>query len=172
MQRVVNWMQGGDRAAFQLLNRSAKNTITDTVMPLITNLGGAIWSVVISLILLLSRDVIVIKMGERLALSLLISHLVVRLGKKFFPRLRPYLALDDVNVGRKMYKDPSFPSGHSTAAFCTATVFSSVFPALSVIFFTAAALVALSRVYLGMHYPSDITIGAAIGIIAAQFIVL
>ncbi len=171
MQKVVHWMQGGDRVAFLVLNRSWKSTFTDTFMALITNLGGAVWAVTLSLILLLSKDMAVYKVGERLALSLLISHLIVRLGKKFLPRLRPYLTLENVNVGHKIYRDPSFPSGHSTAAFCMATVLSSSLPAFSIVFFALAALVAVSRVYLGMHYPSDITVGAIIGLTVAQIII-
>ncbi len=171
MQKVVNWVQGGDQIAFMKLNRLCKCSFTDLLMALITKLGGAVCVISLSVILLLSKNITMVKTGESLAISLVISHLVVRLGKKFFPRLRPYLALENVFIGHKIYRDSSFPSGHSTAAFCTATVFSSVLPTLSIVFFLLAALVAVSRVYLGMHYPSDITVGAAIGIIVAQSII-
>jgi undecaprenyl-diphosphatase len=169
MLRVINWLQGSDREAFMMLNGNlTKSSVTELVMPLITNLGGSVWSITLSLILLLSKDLVGNKVGERLAISLLLSHFVVRLGKKFLPRLRPYLVLENVHVGNKTYKDSSFPSGHATAAFCSATVLSSVLPAFSVVFFSLAFLVAVSRIYLGMHYPSDIAVGAAIGIIVAQ----
>jgi undecaprenyl-diphosphatase len=171
MPKVVSWMQGGDKVAFLQINRVWKCSFTDWLMPLITNFGGAVWSVALSLILLFSENLIIHQVGKRLAISLLVSHLIVRLGKKLLPRLRPYLTLEDVNTGRKIYKDPSFPSGHSTAAFCTATVLSSAIPAFSIMFFTMAVLVAVSRIYLGMHYPSDITAGALIGICVAQLVI-
>ncbi|HAD83201.1 MAG: hypothetical protein A2509_11210 [Candidatus Edwardsbacteria bacterium RIFOXYD12_FULL_50_11] len=57
----------------------------------------------------------------------------------------------------------SFPSGHATGAFALATVFSHQYPKLSIPLYTAAAGVAVSRIYLGRHYPSDVLAGAAVG---------
>ncbi|MDA8229292.1 MAG: phosphatase PAP2 family protein [Desulfitobacterium hafniense] len=169
MQRVTNWIQGGDITTFFILNRSWKCPVTDFLMPIITNFGGAIWSIALSLILLVSKNSFWHKSGVQLATSLLISHLVVQLCKRFLPRRRPYQALQNVYTGPKLYQDASFPSGHSTAAFCIATVFSTILPALSILFFLLALLVAVSRVYLGMHYPSDITVGAILGVATAVF---
>ncbi|KUO58943.1 MAG: hypothetical protein APF84_05670 [Gracilibacter sp. BRH_c7a] len=171
MQKVANWMYSNDRIAFVILNRYWKSSFTDFIMPLITNLGGAIWSITLCIVLLLSRNLDVTKVGEHLAISLFITHLIVRLFKKFLPRLRPYMKLENVHIGHKVYKDPSFPSGHSTAAFCSATALSTVFPGYIILFFTVAALVAVSRVYLGMHYPSDVTVGAIIAIAVTQMII-
>ncbi|MFZ5944820.1 MAG: phosphatase PAP2 family protein [Bacillota bacterium] len=169
MQRVTNWIQDGDITTFFILNRSWKCLATDLLMPIITNFGGAIWSITLSVILLASKNSFWHKLGVHLAASLLISHLIVQLCKKFLPRRRPYQALQNVYTGPKLYKDASFPSGHSTAAFCTATVFSTILPTLSILFFLFAFLVAVSRVYLGMHYPTDIIVGAILGIATAVF---
>ncbi len=57
----------------------------------------------------------------------------------------------------------SFPSGHATGAFALATVFSHHYPKLSIPLYTAAAGVAVSRIYLGRHYPSDVLAGAIVG---------
>lgn len=171
MEKVVHWMQSTDRTAFLALNGLCKCPLTDKVMQFITSLGGAVWSAVFALILLLSRDPAIYKLGRGLAASLVISHLIVRLGKKYLPRLRPYMVLENINIGRKIYKDSSFPSGHSTAAFCTATVLASGFPAFAAALFVLAAAVALSRVYFGMHYLSDTIAGAAIGIVVTSVII-
>jgi len=167
MQRLTNWIHGGDITAFLFFNRSRKFPVTDFLMPVITNLGGVTCSIILSVSLLVSKNSFWYTSGVHLATSLMISHLIVQLFKKFLPRLRPYQALQNVNTGHKLYKDASFPSGHSTAAFCTATVFSITLPALAVLFFLLALLVAVSRVYLGMHYPSDITAGAVLGVVIA-----
>lgn len=57
----------------------------------------------------------------------------------------------------------SFPSAHATASFAAATAMSRLAPELKLAFFGAAAVMAVTRPYLGMHYPSDILAGAALG---------
>jgi undecaprenyl-diphosphatase len=63
--------------------------------------------------------------------------------------------------------DPSFPSEHSTAAFAMAAGIGVYRQRLGVALLALAALVAFSRVYVGVHYPADVAAGAAIGIIIA-----
>jgi hypothetical protein len=62
----------------------------------------------------------------------------------------------------------SFPSGHATGAFALATVFACQYPRIAIPCYTAATGIALSRVYLGRHYPSDVLAGALIGFAAAK----
>lgn len=56
-----------------------------------------------------------------------------------------------------------FPSGHTTIAFVLAAVLAGQYPRLRWYCYTIAALVGISRVYLGMHYPSDVVAGAVLG---------
>lgn len=163
MRRMADWMRGSEVTAFFWVNRAWKCSFTDKVMPVLTHLGGAICSIGLSLFLLAKGNTFWHQIGVHLALSLFTSHVVVAVCKKIVPRQRPYQVLDDVFTGRKVLKDASFPSGHATAAFCTATVLSFALPTLSLLFYSLAFLVALSRVFLGLHYPSDIAIGAVLG---------
>jgi membrane-associated phospholipid phosphatase len=61
----------------------------------------------------------------------------------------------------------SFPSGHSASAFACATVIAWASPRLAVPAFVLAALVAWSRVYVGVHWPLDVLGGAALGVLVA-----
>ena len=87
------------------------------------------------------------------------------LGKQVFPRRRP--AADLVPVARRLTRRPtssSFPSGHaaSAAAFTTAVAMES--PIAAAFVAPVAAAVAYSRVHTGVHWPSDVICGAAIGV--------
>lgn len=86
-----------------------------------------------------------------------------RLLKEIFQRIRPCIALPDVITPIDCRGSFSFPSNHALNNFAAATFLWKLFPKFKWAFFITAFLLALSRVYLGLHYPSDIAAGAVIG---------
>lgn len=87
--------------------------------------------------------------------------------KRFFNRPRP-------DIGQPLVENVfnfSFPSGHTSTAFMLATVLAWRKPEARIYFFSLAALVGLSRLYLGVHYPSDVLAGAIIGILSATAVI-
>jgi undecaprenyl-diphosphatase len=87
-------------------------------------------------------------------------------AKYLFNRARPFI--DDTEVA-PLIKTPSsssFPSGHSATAAAGALTLSAVYPAFTPALALAGLLVALSRVYLGVHYPFDVLAGVLIGTFA------
>lgn len=88
--------------------------------------------------------------------------LVELILKPLIARIRPTELMGAIIVGPAS-ADFSMPSGHATIAFAMATVLAQREPKWRWVFFTLAILIALSRIYLGKHYPLDVTTGALIG---------
>ncbi len=96
---------------------------------------------------------------------------VSALLKEAFDRPRPELADPSLVALVATPTNPSFPSGHALTAFATAVVVSTLHPRLRWPALGVAALVALSRVYLGVHYALDVVAGAALGAVIGLAVV-
>jgi undecaprenyl-diphosphatase len=91
------------------------------------------------------------------------ASLVAHLLKQAFDRDRPPEADPDVGSLVALPGNPSFPSGHSATAFAAATAVAILCPRMRPWALAIAAAVALSRVYLRVHFPLDVLAGAAVG---------
>jgi undecaprenyl-diphosphatase len=87
--------------------------------------------------------------------------------RQWIGRLRPPLVYPEPRPLVPTPHTGSFPSGHSATAFACATVIAWASPRLAVPAFVLAALVAWSRVYVGVHWPLDVLGGAALGVLVA-----
>lgn len=89
--------------------------------------------------------------------------------KSLFCRQRPYTQVAQAVLVGAPPQRHSFPSGHAASAFAGAWVLSKHYPRWRLPFYALACLVAFCRIYLGVHYPSDVVVGGFTGIGLAAF---
>lgn len=132
-------------------------------MPRITHLGGPTVTIgfLVLWYLIMPKDAKTWAVESMIALAG--SHLIVRLLKMWMPRIRPYLRLEYLHTFPNPLTDYSFPSGHTTAAFSIATTFILHSTAFIYIFLPYAVMVGFSRMYLALHYPTDVLMGTCLG---------
>ena len=140
----------------------------DGVMRLLSTLGnaGAIW-IVTALALLCFRRTR--RFGAACGLALLLGFVVTNLAlKNIIHRIRPYDVMTSLNIMVKPERSFSFPSGHATSSLAAGVALFLTLPRrYGVPALLLGVLIALSRMYVGVHYPTDVLCGAAIGVAAA-----
>ncbi len=107
-----------------------------------------------------------------LFLSLLIENTIYVVLKRSCRRSRPYNKLVDVFRFVNPPDQYSFPSGHTSSAFCLANALNHWFPQYGLLLFALASCMGLSRVILRVHFPLDVISGAALGIVTSQLVFL
>lgn len=136
----------------------------DAILPIITTFGnGGISWIVLSLILLCIPRYR--KVGLTMALALIFCLLIGNLTlKPLVARMRPYSYFPDMTLLIPPEKDYSFPSGHTFASFASATALWLYYRRAGVAAYLLAAVIAFSRLYLYVHFPSDVLAGMILGI--------
>jgi len=162
---MENFFYTIDVSVLYFINHLLSCKILDKFFTIITNVNN--WYIAYIILLGISF----VKGGRRgkiagigvLVLILITDQLSAGLIKDVFHRVRPCGALKDVITPLGCNGTFSFPSNHAVNNFAAAFLYYKLFPKLKWALFITASLVAISRVYVGLHYPSDILGGAVIG---------
>lgn len=109
------------------------------------------------------------KVGILMAISLILEFILTNLIlKNWVARVRPYEVIDGLTLLVGKAHDLSFPSGHTGSAFALAVVIFMVMERkYGIIALVLAALMGFSRLYVGIHYPSDVLGGIVLGVITS-----
>lgn len=163
MKSLTSWLTRSDQFLIQLVNCHFKCRLLDWLMPRVTHLGGATATIsfLLGWLLFMPDPVKVWALEALIALGT--SHLAVRFLKKYLPRIRPYLKLTHLHTFPNPLTDYSFPSGHTTAAFSIAITFALHSSFMMMILIPYAMIIGFSRMYLALHYPTDVLIGICLG---------
>ncbi len=174
---IIDVMEVVNNIDFKILNFIYDNlhcTFLNKTMPIISKLGDiGIIFIVVAIVLICFKKYR--KIGFTMLLSLIIGSILCNLiMKPLFARIRPYDINTAINLIINKLNDFSFPSGHTIAAFECATVIYLYNKKLSIPFIILAFLIAFSRLYLYVHYPSDIFASIILGIIVGyiSFIII
>ncbi len=143
--------------------------ILNPIMIFITHLGdkGLFW-IVLTLTLMCFRKTRRAGVTSAIAmtLGLIVANLIL---KNWVARIRPYELVEGLNLMIEKQHDFSFPSGHATNSFaCAWVLLRELKKPYGVSALILAILIALSRLFVGVHYPTDIFVGIAIGICSAE----
>lgn len=161
---MKNILKKFDDYLIKLINARIKNDFLDKFMYRVTDLGGAIFSAVFSFTLVIFGNDIIRLIGLEALVVLGLSQIVVHSLKMILSRERPYTIIEKLNTFGIQLKDYSFPSGHTTASFSIATVLALNIPNIFLLTYFIATLIGVSRIYLGVHYPTDVLAGIVLGI--------
>jgi undecaprenyl-diphosphatase len=171
----LNILQSIDTSIFYFINVTLANPVTDAIMPFITvEKHWYVFYAIMGLYLLLGMG----KKGKVVAILAILlvvitdqasSHFI----KDFVQRTRPCHVLQGVHLLVGCTDSFSFPSSHAVNNFAAAFFFAHFYPKMKYAFYTGAFAMAISRVFCGVHYPSDILGGIIIGLLIGWgFIVL
>lgn len=151
------------------LIQNLKSPLMDKIMTTITAFGnmGIFWILLI-VIFLTTKEYK--KMAKYMIICLLVNIIIVNLIiKPAVGRQRPFEIVEGIKLLVLKPQDPSFPSGHSAVSFCmlTTILFFSKSKTINIMASLLAILIAFSRLYLYVHFPSDVFCGIIFGILSS-----
>ena len=156
-----------DRLAFSFAE-NISSELLDAILVFFTTIGnaGLVW-IIIGLLFMIKRKTraVGVCLIVSIALTSVITNFVI---KEIVERARPFVADPTINLIIKAPGGYSFPSGHSSASFAAATSIFLYDRKKGLAAFLLAAVIGFSRVYLFVHYATDVVFGMILGIVLAK----
>ena len=165
---ILEWIQNIDAQILLFIQQYIRQDMMNWFLKGITFLGDGGWFwIVLGVVLLIPKKTR--KSGFTALLALIIGSVITNLVlKTAVARIRPYDAVEGLVPLVKKLRDYSFPSGHTCASFSCAVVYYKMYPDIKGKgAMVLAVLIALSRLYVGVHYPTDVLGGAIVGWLSA-----
>ena len=163
---VLEQLAALDTSVFLLVNQGLSNPILDLLLSTVTHLGSIIFWLLIFFAAIFKKEK---KLYVPMFFAFLINVIFLTILKDFIGRPRPYETLDGVNT-LDTENTGGFPSGHASNAFLGATLLADIYKKFAAPLYILAVVVAFSRIYVGMHYPTDVLAGAIEGFVLAKLI--
>lgn len=159
IKRLVNY----ELMVCGLFNRASHISIIKSLFAFISRLGDGIFWYCLMALLPLIYGATGLNASLHMMLVGALSLIVYKFIKSITERPRPCVVKQELLLGTAPLDQYSFPSGHTMHAVSFTMVALNYFPELAIILMPFAALVALSRIILALHYPTDVVCGALLG---------
>lgn len=166
---ILEILKSIEISIYKFINTGLSSSFLDLLMSWISDLGSGRVFFVLGVVFVLLRAKDKKALGILIFAGMSVSYYVVQMLKELVARPRPFLVIEGARALDSV-KDFSFPSGHAVAVFIMAVIISS-YTRFRVLVYSLAVIVCLSRIYLGMHYPSDVIAGALIGFVLGKALV-
>jgi undecaprenyl-diphosphatase len=167
MNQMFSRMQALDSALCVTVSHTSQYRLIRDWFRLISRLGDGVFWYALMLAILATQQADGIKPVLHMLAAGLTGTLVYKWLKAKTLRPRPYQVHQDVWLSGKPLDHFSFPSGHTLHAVAFGLVALFYYPLLAVVLMPFIVMVGISRMVLGLHYPSDVLAGAAIGYVIA-----
>lgn len=168
MRLYLHRMQAVDSAVCVKVSRTSQYRLIREVFRTVSRLGDGVFWYALMLAMLVVEQMSALMPVVHMVLAGLTGTLVYKWLKHKTHRPRPFQVRQDVWLAGKPLDHFSFPSGHTLHAVVFGLIAMHYYPALSVALIPFMLMVAMSRVILGLHYPSDVLAGAGIGYAIVQ----
>jgi undecaprenyl-diphosphatase len=156
-----------ERSTCQRINGWSRHTPVCRFFDGVSRLGdGPAW-VILGLVCAACPGIVSVPFVMQTGLTALTGVLAYKILKERLVRERPFIRFGEIHCATAPLDRYSFPSGHTLHAVSFAILYGSYVPQLLWILVPFALLMGLSRVVLGLHYPSDVLAGAALGALLA-----
>lgn len=161
---IFDYLAAVDSAVFLRINQDLANPVFDAVFPSLRWLTYVFWLLIIVYFWIKNEK----KLALLLTIGIAVGALFTYPLKFLIDRARPYETIESARLLTPHEFDPSFPSAHAEMSFLASTIISKFHPEYAKYLYAFSFIVALSRIYVGVHFPGDVLGGIVVGVIIGK----